>query len=273
MEKSKRRRADLELCERGLAPSREKARALIMAGVVYRNQVKIDKPSDMVSSEDALTVRGAPHPYVSRGGLKLERALERFAVSPEGRVCLDVGASTGGFTDVLLRAGASHVYAVDVGTNQLDWKIRSDGRVTAMERTNARYMEPDMFPLTPELAVMDVSFISITLLIPAISRVMNGGGRIIALIKPQFEAGRELVGKRGVVSDPAVHANVIKSIVDFAPGAGWKVDAIDYSPITGPEGNIEFFADLTPGEGAGVSEADIRELVGEAHARLPAGRA
>ena len=270
MDKPKKTRADVALCERGLAQSREKAQAMIMAGLVYIQESRVDKPSQPVSPEDELTVRGAPHPYVSRGGLKLEKALDVFHLDPRDQVAMDLGASTGGFTDVLLRNGARRVYAVDVGFGQLDWRIRNDPRVTVMERTNARAITPDMFDPRPTLGVMDVSFISIRLILPAALGVLNGKGRFISLIKPQFEAGREKVGKKGVVSDPAVHADVIESIVLFTPTLNWRVRDIDFSPITGPEGNMEFLADIVPeGETERViTRSDIEDLVARAHAAL-----
>ena len=246
MEKAKKVRADVALVERGLAESREKAQALIMSGVVYVDEVKVDKASQAIKPEDNLLVRGAAHPYVSRGGLKLEKALKVFHYDPTGVVAMDLGASTGGFTDVLLQNGARHVYSIDVGFGQLDWRIRNDERVTVMERTNARALTEDMFPERPSLAVMDVSFISIRLILPCACRILGEEGRFLTLIKPQFEAGRERVGKKGVVSDPQTHFDVVKSIVDFVPTLGWRAQALDYSPIRGPEGNIEFLADLVP---------------------------
>lgn len=265
MEKSKKTRCDVALVERGLAESREKAQALIMSGVVYIREEKVTKPSEPVKAEDELIVRGAPHPYVSRGGLKLEKALKVFGCDPTGVTAMDLGASTGGFTDVLLQNGAAHVYAIDVGFGQLDWKIRNDERVTVMERTNARAITADMFERRPTLAVMDVSFISIRLILPAATQVLGENGRFITLIKPQFEAGRERVGKKGVVSSPETHEDVIRSIVQFVPSLGWHTCALDFSPITGPEGNIEFLADLRPGEGPVPGDDVIAEVVAQAH--------
>ena len=240
-----RLRADAALVRRGLAASREKARALIEAGLVTLNGAALSKPAQKVADADALAVTGQAIPYVSRGGLKLEKALRAFGVDPAGRVCLDIGASTGGFTDVLLQNGAAKVYAVDVGAGQLDARLAGDPRVVSMEHTNARALRRDMFDPPPSLAVMDVSFISIRLILPAAFQAL-GGGRMISLVKPQFEAGRAGVGKRGIVSDPAVHARVLREIVDFAPTLGWRVRALDYSPIAGGDGNIEFLADLVP---------------------------
>ena len=269
MEKAKKVRADVALVERGLAESRQKAQALIMSGVVYVDEVKVDKASQAIKPEDNLLVRGAAHPYVSRGGLKLEKALKVFHYDPSGVVAMDLGASTGGFTDVLLQNGARHVYSIDVGFGQLDWRIRNDERVTVMERTNARALTEDMFPERPALAVMDVSFISIKLILPCACRILGEEGRFLTLIKPQFEAGRERVGKKGVVSDPQTHFDVVKSIVDFVPTLGWRAQAIDYSPIRGPEGNIEFLADLVPEARAQAeppTDDEICGLVARAHA-------
>lgn len=269
MEKAKKVRADVALVERGLAESREKAQALIMSGVVYVDEVKVDKASQAIKPEDNLLVRGAAHPYVSRGGLKLEKALKVFHYDPTGVVAMDLGASTGGFTDVLLQNGARHVYSIDVGFGQLDWRIRNDERVTVMERTNARALTEDMFPERPSLAVMDVSFISIRLILPCACRILGEEGRFLTLIKPQFEAGRERVGKKGVVSDPQTHFDVVKSIVDFVPTLGWRAQALDFSPIRGPEGNIEFLADLVPearAQAESPTDDEIRDLVARAHA-------
>lgn len=241
-----RLRADAALVRRGLAASREKARALIEAGLVTLNGAALSKPAQKVADADALAVTGQAHPYVSRGGLKLEKALRAFGVDPAGQVCLDIGASTGGFTDVLLQNGAAKVYAIDVGAGQLDARLAVDPRVVSMEHTNARTLRRDMFDPPPSLAVMDVSFISIRLILPAAFQALGSGGRMISLVKPQFEAGRAGVGKRGIVSDPAVHARVLREIVDFAPTLGWRVRALDFSPISGGDGNIEFLADLVP---------------------------
>ncbi|MBO4297583.1 MAG: TlyA family RNA methyltransferase [Clostridia bacterium] len=267
MDKPKKQRADVALVERGLAESREKAQALIMAGLVYIAEEKVLKPSEAVKADDDLTIRGAAHPYVSRSGLKLEKALRVFNYDPAGVVAMDLGASTGGFTDVLLRNGAAHVYAVDVGFGQLDWRIRGDARVTVMERTNARSITADMFDPVPTLGVMDVSFISIRLILPAAFEILGSSGRFISLIKPQFEAGRERVGKKGVVSDPETHADVVESIVRFVPSLGWKTRAVDFSPITGPEGNIEFLADFLPAEKVEgeITRGDIEAMVKAAH--------
>ncbi len=260
-------RADAALAERGLASSREKAQRLIAAGLATVNGQPIKKPAQKVRESDALAVLGAEHPYVSRGGLKLEKALKVFGVNARGAVCVDIGASTGGFTDVLLKRGAAKVYAVDVGTGQLDPSLRADARVVSLERVNARALEAGMFDERPTLAVMDVSFISIRLILPAALAVLGDGGRMIALVKPQFEAGRQAVGKGGIVSSSAAHRQVLRDIADFMPTLGWRVRALDFSPIAGGDGNIEFLADLAPEGacGAGVTPERIDEVVEQAH--------
>ena len=262
-------RADVALVARGMAESREKAQAAIMAGQAYIGERKIMKASETVRPEDALVLRNASSGYVSRGALKLEKALRVFKADLNGRTVIDVGASTGGFTDVCLQNGASQVYAVDVGYGQLDWKLRKDPRVIVMERMNARYIMPDQFPVKPEIAVMDVSFISVTLILPALIRILGETGAIYTLIKPQFEAGREKVGKKGVVRDPETHAEVILRIAEYAASVGWGIRGLDYSPITGPEGNIEFLAEIRHGISAeGITEEDVRSVVREAHNAL-----
>lgn len=261
-------RTDAALVRLGLFPSREKAQAAIMAGQVFRGETKVLKASEPFAEGDSLAVRGPVHDFVSRGALKLEKALRVFHADLRNRVVLDIGASTGGFTDVSLRAGASHVYSVDVGYGQLDWKLRNDPRVTVMERTNARYLTADQFPLLPSVTVMDVSFISIRLILPVAAAIMGEEGVFYTLIKPQFEAGREKIGKKGVVRDPAVHAAVLGEIVRFAETFGWRVVAMDYSPIRGPEGNIEFLAEIRrrTDDTPVISEESIRALVARAHA-------
>lgn len=242
---SEKMRADVALVARGLCESREKAQASIMAGMAYIGERKILKASEQVKPEDELILRGHAHPFASRGGLKLEKAIKSFQADLTGKVCMDIGAATGGFTDVCLQSGADHVYAIDVGYGQFDWKLRNDPRVTVMERTNARYLTPEQVPLHPTVTVMDVSFISIKLILPVAASIMGDEGVFYTLIKPQFEAGKERVGKKGVVRDAAVHEDVLRGIVEFAPTFGWQVQALDYSPITGPEGNIEFLAKIT----------------------------
>ena len=267
---SDKERADVALVNRGLCASREKAQAAIMAGLVYRGENRIRKASDPVRPEEPLTVRGQAVEYVSRGGLKLEKAIRVFGADLRDRVVMDLGASTGGFTDVCLRNGAKHVYSVDVGYGQLDWKLRNDPRVTVMERTNARYLTREQFDPLPTVTVMDVSFISIRLILPAAMEIMGDDGVFYTLIKPQFEAGREQVGKKGVVRDPAVHEKVIAGIRDFAESRQWRMCGLDYSPITGPEGNIEFLAEIWKASEAvpPVDDPEIRRVVKEAHERM-----
>ena len=263
-----KRRADVALVERGLADSREKAQALIMSGNVYIREVKVLKASEQVAETDELIVKAPAHPYVGRGALKLEKALRVFGVDVHGVDAMDIGAATGGFTDVLLQNGASHVYAIDVGYGQLDWKIRNDPRVTVMERTNARYLTREQVPTVPTLTVMDVSFISVKLILPTAAALMDNQGAFCILIKPQFEAGRENVGKKGVVRDPKVHIDVVRDIVAFAPSIGYSAAALDYSPIKGPEGNIEYIARILPGTDASVSDETICRVVAQAHEAL-----
>ncbi|MBR3764343.1 MAG: TlyA family RNA methyltransferase [Clostridia bacterium] len=260
-------RADVALVERGLCESRSKAQASIMAGEVYVGTRRIDKASEIVRPEDDLHLKGQGSRYVSRGGLKLEKAIASFGADLTGLVCMDIGAATGGFTDVCLQNGAAHVYAIDVGYGQFAWKLRNDPRVTLMERTNARNLTPDMLPLHPTVTVMDVSFISIRLILPVAAALMGEAGVFYTLIKPQFEAGPERVGKKGVVRDPKVHMDVLQEIVDFCPTMGWQVQQLDYSPIKGPEGNIEFLAKITvrQTEEEPVTPEIIRELVSRAH--------
>ena len=264
---SDKMRADVALVSRGLCESREKAQASIMAGLAYVGERKILKASESVKPEDELTLRGHAHPFASRGGLKLEKAIRSFGADLTGKVCMDIGAATGGFTDVCLQSGARHVYAIDVGYGQFDWKLRNDPRVTVMERTNARYLTQEQVPLHPTVTVMDVSFISIRLILPVAAGIMGDEGVFYTLIKPQFEAGRDRVGKKGVVRDPRVHEDVLREIVDFVPTFGWQVQALDYSPITGPEGNIEFLAKITKklSDAEPCSPDVIRELVSRAH--------
>lgn len=268
---SDKKRVDVALVERGLAQSREKAQALVMSGVVYIGENKVDKASAQVTPEDELIVRQTGTGYVSRGALKLEKGLAVFGVEVKDRVAMDLGASTGGFTDVLLQNGAAHVYAIDVGYGQLDWKLRNDPRVTVMERTNARYLTADDLPLRPTLGVMDVSFISITKILPAAAAIMGENGEFISLIKPQFEAGRDRVGKKGVVRDAQVHLEVVKEILHFIDAdMGWTAQNLSFSPIKGPEGNIEFLVHILPKERAthSVTEQEAAEVVRQAHESL-----
>lgn len=268
---SDKKRVDVALVERGLAQSREKAQALVMSGVVYIGENKVDKASAQVTPEDELIVRQTGTGYVSRGALKLEKGLAVFGVEAKDRVAMDLGASTGGFTDVLLQNGAAHVYAIDVGYGQLDWKLRNDPRVTVMERTNARYLTADDLPLRPTLGVMDVSFISITKILPVAAAIMGENGEFISLIKPQFEAGRDRVGKKGVVRDAQVHLDVVKEILHFIDAdMGWTAQNLSFSPIKGPEGNIEFLVHILPKERAthSVTEQEAAEVVRQAHESL-----
>lgn len=263
-------RVDLAMVRQGLAPSRERAQALIMAGQVYVKEVKVLKASEKVTENAELIVRGHVHPFVGRGALKLDKALRAFGVDVTDAVGMDIGAATGGFTDVLLHNGARHVYAIDVGYGQLDWKIRSDERVTVLERTNARYLTHEQIPCVPDITVMDVSFISVKLILPVAAQLMDNKGRFCILIKPQFEAGREHVGKKGVVRDPAVHRQVIEEIAAFVPSFGYTMAQLDFSPITGPEGNIEYITELLPADQAqqSVDENRIAEVVAQAHQTL-----
>ena len=268
---SDKKRVDVALVERGLAQSREKAQALVMSGVVYIGENKVDKASAQVTPEDELIVRQTGTGYVSRGALKLEKGFAVFGVEAKDRVAMDLGASTGGFTDVLLQNGAAHVYAIDVGYGQLDWKLRNDPRVTVMERTNARSLTADDLPLRPTLGVMDVSFISITKILPAAAAIMGENGEFISLIKPQFEAGRDRVGKKGVVRDAQVHLDVVKEILHFIDAdMGWTAQNLSFSPIKGPEGNIEFLVHILPKERAthSVTEQEAAEVVRQAHESL-----
>ncbi|WP_413308940.1 TlyA family RNA methyltransferase [Bacillus sp. 1P10SD] len=238
-------RLDVLLVERGLIETREKAKRAIMAGLVYTNEERLDKPGEKVKVDIPLNIKGNMLPYVSRGGLKLEKALKVFDVTVTGKVLLDIGASTGGFTDCALQNGAKMSYALDVGYNQLAWKLRQDERVVVMERTNFRYVTPaDLVGEMPDFASIDVSFISLTLILPVLKTLLISGSDIIALIKPQFEAGRDQVGKKGIVRDEKVHLQVIEKIIHFSVEQGYIVTNLSYSPITGGDGNIEFLLHL-----------------------------
>ncbi len=241
---SNKTRLDVLLVERGFAPTRQKAQAIIMAGSVFVAGQRVDKPGTAVANEAELEVRGHTLRYVSRGGLKLEKAMQTFPITLEGKTCADIGASTGGFTDCRLQNGARRVYAVDVGYGQLDWKLRSDERVVCLERTNARYLSAEQIPEPLDFASIDVSFISLKLIFPALYPLLREGGEIACLIKPQFEAGREKVGKKGVVRDPAVHLEVLQQFLQHAKENNFTVLGITYSPIRGPEGNIEYLGFL-----------------------------
>lgn len=261
-------RVDVRMVRLGLVASREKAQALIMAGQVYLGERKILKASEMMGDEDLPVLRGQVDAYASRGGHKLEKAITAFQADVTGAVAMDIGAASGGFTDVLLRNGAAHVYAIDVGYGQLDWKLRNDERVTVMERTNARNLTVEHFDRRPNLTVMDVSFISIKLILPVAAAIMGDEGRFLTLIKPQFEAGKGQVGKNGVVREKETHVRVLEEICAFAPSFGWHVQGLTYSPIKGPAGNIEFLADIRPGLGETPDGDAIRALVQEAHQAL-----
>lgn len=266
----KKVRLDQLVFDLGMAESRERAKTTIMAGLVYVNGQKSDKPGTQVSPDVKIEVRGDALPYVSRGGFKLEKALKVFPVDPTGFTCLDCGASTGGFTDVLLKNGAKKVYAVDVGYGQLAWSLRNDPRVISMERTNVRYLTAEQIPEPIDLAVMDLSFISVRLILPAVYPLLKDDAQLVCLIKPQFEAGRDKVGKKGVVRDPITHEEVIRTITSFVQSVGWTVCRLDYSPITGPEGNIEFLSEIRKAEDSftGITDNDIRSVVAEAHRKL-----
>ena len=260
----KKIRLDQLVFERGFTESRERAKTTVMSGLVFVDGQRVDKPGTPVSPDAVIEVRGEALHFVSRGGFKLDKALKVFPVDPAGKLCIDCGASTGGFTDVLLQHGAQKVYAVDVGYGQLAWKLRGDPRVVNLERCNLRYVTSEQIPEALDLAVMDVSFISIRLVLPAVQRLLKPDADLICLIKPQFEAGREEVGKKGVVRDEAVHREVVRSIVEFAPTIGLSVLGLDYSPIRGPEGNIEYLCHLTHHAGLDGS-FDIGALVARSH--------
>lgn len=267
-----RLRIDALLVQKGLAPGRDRAKALIMEGSVFVNGQKTDKPGDEVDENAAVEVRGRALPYVSRGGLKLEKAVKAFDLPLDKLICMDIGASTGGFTDCMLQNGAAHVYAVDVGYGQLAWKLRQDPRVTVLERTNVRYLTTEQVPEPLDFFSVDVSFISLTLVLPAARPFLKADGGAVCLIKPQFEAGRGRVGKKGVVRDPQVHIDVIRKICDFAGEHGFTVRGLDFSPVRGPEGNIEYLLYLGNGQGVPV-QTDIEELVARSHRELDGGRA
>ena len=263
-----KKRLDVLLVEQGYAENRTKAQAIIMSGNVYVEGQKADKPGTSFEETVAIEVRGAACPYVSRGGLKLEKALRNFGVDPTGYVCSDSGASTGGFTDCLLQQGASKVFAIDVGYGQLDWKIRSDPRVVVMERTNVRYVTPEQLGEPLDLSVIDVSFISLRIVLPVIKTFLKPEkGQVLCLIKPQFEAGKEKVGKKGVVREPSVHKEVLDGFVDLTKEIGFTILGLTFSPVKGPEGNIEFLAHLTLEDKPGI-EPDTENVVRQAHETL-----
>ena len=268
---SKKTRLDVLLVEQGLLDSRQKAQTHIMAGLVFVNGQRVDKPGTAVANDAQIEVRGRALPYVSRGGLKLEKAMKTFPITLEGKICADIGASTGGFTDCMLQNGAARVYAVDVGYGQLDWKLRNDPRVVCLERTNARYLDHEQVPDVLDFASIDVSFISLKLIFPALYSLLREGGEIACLIKPQFEAGPEKVGKKGVVRDPKVHLEVLENFLTHAKDSGFAVLDITFSPICGPEGNIEYLGYLESGDWV-EKTFDLQGLVEQSHAALDHGK-
>ena len=273
MEKKKKQRLDVLLVERGLAPSREKAKAIIMSGIVYVDGNKEDKAGTTVPEQAVIEVKGNTLPYVSRGGLKLEKAMQKFPIRLDGKICMDVGSSTGGFTDCMLQNGAVKVYAVDVGHGQLAWKLRNDARVVCMEKTNIRYVLPEHLEEAVDFSSIDVSFISLTKVLLPVKNLLNKQGQIVCLIKPQFEAGREKVGKKGVVRDKNVHEEVIRMVMEYAASIELYPLALDFSPVKGPEGNIEYLLYLSKdkqdlevmGEQTSI---DIKAVVTASHEEL-----
>lgn len=265
-------RLDQLLVSRGLAPSRERAKAYIMEGFVLVDQERADKAGDMVSP-DANIILKQKLPYVSRGGLKLEKAMNLAPFSIDDKVCADIGASTGGFTDCMLQHGAKRVYAVDVGYGQLAWKLRNDARVVNLERTNARYLTKEQIPELLDFVSVDVSFISLKLILPVVFGLLKDHGHAVVLVKPQFEAGRDRVGKKGVVRDPVVHEDVLRSIYDCCVGMKFCVLAMDFSPVKGPEGNIEYLFVLEKSSALSCKQEQISELVSQSHMQLNGAKA
>ena len=262
-------RLDQYLVQNGLVQSRERAKALIMAGVVFVNQQKVDKAGEMIKEDAVVEVRGHDIGYVSRGGLKLEKAMQLFPIKLENTVCMDIGASTGGFTDCMLQNGASEVYSVDVGYGQLAWQLRTDPRVVNLERMNARYLTREQIPEEIDFFSVDVSFISLKIILPAVRPLLKDDGKAVCLIKPQFEAGREKVGKKGVVRDKAVHEEVVQMICDFAVENGYSVQGLTFSPVKGPEGNIEYLVFLQKSDApVNTAESTPHEIVEASHAAL-----
>ena len=262
----KKKRLDVLLFEKGMVPSRERAKAIIMSGIVYVNNQKADKAGMSIPEDAEIEIRGKTNSFVSRGGLKIEKALTYFPIDPKDLCAMDIGASTGGFTDCLLTRGARKVYSIDVGYGQLAWKLRQDPRVVCMERTNIRKVTPDMLDDVPEFAVIDVSFISLKLVLPVVAQLLNEHGRIACLIKPQFEAGKGKVGKKGVVREPEIHLDVLNAFIENAHEAGFHVYNLTFSPIKGPEGNIEFLGYI--GKDGEDADIDTAALVAEAHGAL-----
>lgn len=269
----KKERVDVLLVERGLAETREKAKRAVMAGIVYSNDLRMDKAGEKIAIDAPLMIKGEMMPYVSRGGYKLEKAMETFNISVKDKLMIDIGSSTGGFTDCALQNGARKSYAVDVGYNQLAWKLRQDPRVVVMERTNFRHSVPEDFTEgLPEFATIDVSFISLKLILPALKRILVAGSDVVSLVKPQFEAGRDQVGKKGIIRDKKVHLQVVEKIRDFAVQEGFILKEATFSPITGGDGNIEFLFHLYwPGEDSSVKQdvdVNLEQVVEEAHKAL-----
>lgn len=263
-------RLDQLIVDRGLSDSREKAKRTIMAGLVFSEGQRLDKPGTKVNDDIPIEIKGKAIPYVGRGGLKLEKAIEYFALDLKGKIMVDVGSSTGGFTDCALQNGVSLSYAIDVGYNQLDWKLRNDPRVVVMERTNFRYVTPDMLTNDiPDFATVDVSFISLRLILPPLFRLLSSGSKAVILIKPQFEAGREQVGKKGIVRDPSVHLHVLRDILSFAEETGFQILNLTFSPITGGDGNIEYLALLEKSASDRKEKMDVlsltEQVVAESH--------
>lgn len=274
---AKKERLDVVLVEKGLCSSREKAKKMIMAGLVFVDHQREDKAGTMIDPDKEILVKEDPNPYVSRGGLKLHKAVKKYDIDLENKICMDIGASTGGFTDCMLQHGAKKVYSVDVGYGQLDWKLRSDERVVCLEKTNVRYITKEQVPDLLDFVSVDVSFISLLKVLPAVLPLMTGTTQMVCLIKPQFEAGRENIGKKGVVKDPKVHEEVIIKVTEAILELGFSLQALDYSPITGPEGNIEFlfYGEQLDGEQMiepvieeGNLEMVAKEIVHNAHRDL-----
>ncbi len=264
---AEKKRLDVALFELGLTESREKARALIMSGQVYVNGQKSLKAGDNIKPDDKIEVRGEKMPFVSRGGYKLDKAMKSFELSLDGKICMDVGASTGGFTDCMLMNGAVKVYSIDVGYGQLAWKLRSDERVVNLERTNFRYVTCEQVPDEIDFSSVDVSFISLKLILPVLYSLLKADGEAVCLVKPQFEAGREKIGKKGVVRDKAVHLEVIDNCIGYAIENGFKIKGLDFSPVKGPEGNIEYLLYITKKE-IDESDIDASVIVNSSHEAL-----
>lgn len=268
-EKVEKIRLDIALTQKGLAPSREKAKALIMSGIVFVNQEKCDKAGEMIPADAEIEVRGSGLKYVSRGGLKLEKAMQRWEFHLDDKICMDIGASTGGFSDCMLQNGAKKVYAIDVGYGQLAWSLRTDERVVNLERTNIRHITSQTVPDEIDFASIDVSFISLTLVLPVLYRFLKENGQTVCLVKPQFEAGKGKVGKKGVVREPEIHKEVCQKIYDFCIGNGFAVKGMTFSPIKGPEGNIEYLFFLEKSDPQeSVSREEIEPMVQQSHSTL-----